>query len=234
MIRVSAGPLEDLMFPTLFATLTLLVLYWFPIRRWMNQWGATSSDIARVMAGDSLLADHTYSGTMAVIVNAKPEQIWPWLVQIGYQRGGLYSYDWLDCVFGYLDRPSADRVLPEFQHLAVGDKIPLGRGPSWPVAVVEPNRALVLDMRNIDGLDWVWQFGLYPVDETRTRLVSRSRVRAHAAWARLLTHAIEPAGFLMTRRMLLGLKQRADALTKTGETLERDNVPPRVARTREV
>jgi hypothetical protein len=133
-------------------------------------------------------------------------------VQIGYQRGGLYSYDWLDCLFGYLDRPSATRILPEFQHLAVGDAIPLGRGPSWPVAAIEPCRALVLDMRNMDGFDWVWQFGLDRVDEKRARLVSRSRVRAHGVWARLFTYAIEPAGFLMTRRMLLGLKQRAEAL----------------------
>jgi hypothetical protein len=164
------------------------------------------------MAGDSLLVDRTYSGTMAVGVDAPPEDIWPWLVQIGYQRGGLYSYDWLDQLFGYLDRPSATRILPEFQHLAVGDEIPLGRGPSWPVAVVEPGRALVLDMRNLGGFDWVWQFGLFPVDETRTRLVSRSRVRTQTVWARLLTYAIEPAGFFMTRRMLLGIKERAEAL----------------------
>jgi hypothetical protein len=203
------------MFLTLLAILIFVALYWFPIRRRMNQWGATPSDLARVMAGDSLLPGQTYSGTTAVTVNAAPEDIWPWLVQIGYQRGGLYSYDWLDRLFGYLDRPSATRILPEFQHLAVGDRIPLGRGPSWPVGVVEPNRALVLDMRNMGGLDWVWQFGLYPIDDTRTRLVSRSRVRARAVWARLLTHAIEPAGFLMTRRMLLGLKERAEALRAT-------------------
>jgi hypothetical protein len=196
----------------LLVILTFAALYWFPIRRWMNQWGATQADLARVMAGDGLLPDHTYSGTTAVIVQARAEHIWPWLVQIGYRRGGLYSYDWLDRLVGYLDRPSATRILPEFQHLAVGDHIPLGRGPNWPVAVVEPNRALVLDMRNLGGLDWVWQFGLYPIDETRTRLVSRSRVRARALWARLLTHAIEPAGFLMTRRMLLGLKQRSEGL----------------------
>jgi hypothetical protein len=185
----------------------------------MNQWGASRPDLDRVMAGDGLLPHWTYSGTTAVTVNAPPEHIWPWLVQIGYQRGGLYSYDWLDRLFGYLDRPSATRILPEFQHLAVGDHIPLGRGPSWPVAFVEPNRALVLDMRKMGGLDWVWQFGLYPIDETRTRLVSRSRVRAHAAWARLLTHAIEPAGFLMTRRMLRGLQERAEAwrAANTGE-----------------
>ena len=201
--------------PTLFVLFTLSMVYWFPIRRWMNRWGATPADLACEMAGDSLLGGQTYSGTMAVIVNAKPEQIWPWLVQIGYRRGGLYSYDWLDRLFGYLDQPSATRVLPEFQHLSVGDTIPVGRGPNWPVAVVEPNRALVLDMRNMGGLDWVWQFGLYPVDETRTRLVSRSRVRTQPVWARLFTYVIEPAGFLMTRRMLLGIKQRAEALAAT-------------------
>ena len=178
----------------------------------MSRWGSTPSDLTRVMIGDSLLVDPTYSGTTAVTVNAPPEDIWPWLVQIGYQRGGLYSYDWLDRLFGYLDRPSATRILPEFQHLAVGDKIPLGRGPSWPVAVIEPGRALVLDMRNLGGIDWIWQFCLYTVDEKRTRLVSRSCVRTQTVWARLLTYVIEPAGFLMTRRMLLGLKRRAEGL----------------------
>ena len=214
------------MLPTVLVILTLAALYWLPIRRRMNQWGTAASDLAREMAGDGLLADPTYSGTMTVIVNARPEHIWPWLVQIGYQRGGLYSYDWLDRLFGYLDRPSATRILPEFQHLASGDLIPLGRGPSWPVAVVEPNRALVLDMRHMGGLDWVWQFGLYPVDETRTRLVSRSCVRAQAMWARLLTHVIEPAGFVMTRRMLLGLKQRAEALRAASDRGTRTNQRP--------
>ena len=200
------------MVPTLFALLAVAVLYWFPIRRWMNHWGATPADRARVMAGDSLLPDPTYSGTTAITVNAAPEHIWPWLVQIGYRRGGLYSYDWLDRLFGYLDRPSATRILPEFQNLAVGDTIPMGQGPSWPVAIVEPRRALVLDMRNLGSLDWVWQFGLYALDESRTQLVSRSSVRPLNLWARLLTHVIEPAGFVMTRRMLLGIKQRAEEL----------------------
>jgi hypothetical protein len=109
-------------------------------------------------------------------------------------------------------------VLPEFQHLAVGDAIPLPRGPQWPVAVIEPRRALVLDMRNMDGFDWVWQFGLYPVDENRTRLVSRSHVRPLSVWATLFSACvIEPAGFFMTRRMLLGLKQRAEGLAAAAQ-----------------
>ena len=200
------------MLPILVAIFAFAALYWFPIRRWMNRWGATPSDVTRVMPGDALLVEPTYSGTLAVMVNAAPEHIWPWLVQIGYRRGGLYSYDWLDRLFGFLDRPSASRILPEFQNLAVGDRIPLGRGPSWPVAAIEPNRALVLDMRNLGAFDWIWQFGLYTLDQNRTRLVSRSAVRTRSIWARLATYAIEPAGFLMTRRMLLGLKQRAEAL----------------------
>ena len=200
------------MLATLFVILTFSALYWFPVRRWMSRWGANQSDLARVMAGDALLVNPTYSGTMAVIINAAPEHVWPWLVQIGYRRGGLYSYDWLDRLFGFLDRPSAIRILPEFQNLAVGDRIPMGQGPSWPVAAIEPNRALVLDMRNMGGFDWVWQFGLYTVDENRTQLVSRSCVRTRSVWARLATYVIEPAGFIMTRRMLLGLKQRAEGL----------------------
>jgi len=214
------------MLPTLLVIVTGLLLYWFPMRRWMSRWGTTPSDLTRVMAGDSLLVNPTYSGMMAVIVNAAPEHIWPWLVQIGYKRGGLYSYDWLDRLFAYLDRPSASRILPEFQNLAVGDEIPVGRGPSWPVATIEPNRALVLDMRNLGGFDWVWQFGLYTVDENRTQLVSRSSVCTRSVWARLATYAIEPAGFLMTRRMLLGLKQRAEALRAANRGESRANQRP--------
>ena len=205
------------MAPLLLAILGLALLYWFPTRRWMNSWGTTSSDLARTMAGDALLPEYTYSGTSAITIDARPEHVWPWLVQIGYQRGGLYSYDWLDRLFGYLDRPSVTRVLPEFQHLTVGDTIPMGTGPSWPVAVVEPNHALVLDMRNVGGpVEWVWQFGLYPAGDDQTRFVSRSRVRAKSIFGRLMTHCIEPAGFIMTRRMLLGLKERSEALRAAG------------------
>jgi len=201
------------MVTALVIALACAVVYWFPIRRWMGRWGLTSSDLTRVMAGDDLIANPAFTYMMGVTINAHPEHIWPWLVQMGYQRGGLYSYDWLDRLFGFLDRPSATRILPEFQHLAVGDRIPLGRGPHWPVAAIEPCRALVLDMRNQVGFDWVWQFGVYTIDEKRTRLVSRSQVRPHNVGALLFSLlAIEPSGFFMTRRMLLGLKQRAEAL----------------------
>jgi hypothetical protein len=196
----------------LFGVLALVALYWFPMRRWFVHWGATASDLTRLMPGDAAAIDPSYSATMAVTIGARPEHIWPWLVQMGYQRGGLYSYDWLDRLFGYLDRPSAETILPEFQRLAVGDEIPIGRGQGFPVTAIEPYRALVLSGTG-DGFAWVWQFGLYPLDERRTRLVSRNLVRVPrtlGSW--LFMRVIEPAACLMTRRMLLGLKQRAEAL----------------------
>ena len=113
----------------------------------------------------------------AVTVNAPPEDIWPWLVQIGYQRGGLYSYDWLDRLFGFLDRPSATRILPEFQQLAVGDTVPWGStGTELTVEVLEPLRALALSYEG-RGFVWVWQFGLYPLDRA-TNTFRHARHRA--------------------------------------------------------
>ena len=189
-----------------------LVVFWFPIRRWFLRWGATSADLSRVMPGDAAIGEPTYSATLAVTINSRPEHIWPWLLQMGYRRGGLYSYDWLDRLFGYLDRPSATQVLPEFQGLAVGDEIPIGRGGGFPVSAIEPCRALVLGGKG-DGFQWVWQFGLYPLDELRTRLVSRNSVQTPVTFGSwVFMRMIEPAAFLMTRRMLLGIKARAEAL----------------------
>lgn len=204
---------------TLPVTAALAAVYWFPVRRWFGRWGTTSAELARVMPGDAVIANPTHSATHAVTVDASPEDIWPWLVQMGYQRGGLYSYDWLDRLFGFLDRPSADRIVPEFQHLAVGDKVRLGPREELTVTALEPCRALVLSYSGHD-FEWVWQFALYPIDENRTRLVSRGTERYAGPGARLFMRVMEPAAFIMTRRMLLGLKQRAEAL-KTARAGER-------------
>ena len=200
------------MVPTLLVVVGLALLYWFPIRRWYLRWGATPVDRRRAMIGDATVACPTYTSTLGVAVAAPPEDIWPWLVQMGYRRGGLYSYDWLDRLFGYLDRPSADRIIPAFQHLKAGDEIPIGRGQGFPVTALDPNRALVLSGKGGD-FEWVWQFGLYRIDDKHTRLVSRNSVktpRTIGSW--LFMRVIEPAAFLMTRRMLIGIKARAEAL----------------------
>jgi hypothetical protein len=170
------------------------------------------------MPGDALSPNATEMSMQAVTVEAGPEDIWPWLVQIGYQRGGLYSYDWLDRLFGFLDRPSATHILPEFQQLAVGDKIPWGRTDTeLTVGVLEPLRALALSYQ-ARGFVWVWQFGLYPLDGQRTRFVTRGteRVPKNPVWW-LGMRITEPAAFIMTRRMLLGVKERAEALRASRE-----------------
>ncbi len=166
-----------------------------------------------MMPGDALIPSPTEMSMQAVTVNAPPEDIWPWLVQMGTGRGGLYSYDWLDRLFGFLDRPSATRILPEFQRLAVGDRIPWGRaGTELTVGVLEPPRALALSYQ-VRGFAWVWQFGLYRVDEQHTRFVTRGteRVPNTPVWW-LGMRIMEPAAFIMTRRFMLSVKERAEAL----------------------
>lgn len=200
-----------------FGLLGLALAYWYPVRRWYRHWGATDAEIERPMPGDADVSGAAYETTLAITIDAPPHAIWPWLLQMGYRRGGLYSYDWLDRAFGYLDAPSAERILPEFQQLQVGDVVPVGRGGGFPVRIVDPCRALVLGGES-DGMLWFWQFGLYPIDSRQTRLVSRNQatLRRTVGWA-LFMCLLEPAAFIMTRRMLLGLKRRAEAVTAAGE-----------------
>ena len=167
------------------------------------------------MLGDRHVALPSYEATLGVTIDTAPAAIWPWLMQMGYRRGGLYSYDWLDRLFGYLDAPSAERILPEWQLLAVGDEIPIGRGGGFPVKAIEPYRSLVLGGHAPD-VDWSWEFALAPVGTERTRLISRNRVRIAGRIRRPVTlFIIEPAAFLMTRKMLLGIKRRAEGMART-------------------
>jgi len=164
------------------------------------------------MPGDRYVTLPSYETTLGVTINTAPAAIWPWLMQLGYRRGGLYSYDWLDRLFGYLDAPSAERVLPEWQRLAVGDEIPIGRGGGFPVKAIEPFRSLVLGGYRED-VEWSWEFAVVPMGIGRTRLISRNRVwipRSILSWFMMLF--IEPAAFLMTRKLLLGIKRRAETM----------------------
>ena len=164
------------------------------------------------MLGDKEVTLPSYQATLGVTIYAAPAAIWPWLMQMGYRRGGLYSYDWLDCLFGYLDAPSADRILPEWQLLAVGDEIPIGRGNGFPVKAIEPFRSLVLGGYARD-VEWSWEFQLTPQADGSTRLVSRNRVWVrHTLQSTLTMLVMQPAAFLMTRKMLLGIKRRAESM----------------------
>jgi hypothetical protein len=193
----------------------LAVAYRALLRRRFLTWGATTEESTRPMPGDALLPDPDILATRAVTVCAPPEAVWPWLVQMGSGRGGAYTYDWIENLFG-LGMHSADEVLPQFQQLAVGDVLPLGpSGPGMRVEELVPER--VLAWRSEDG-DWVWIFGLYPEDGV-TRLVSRNRISTRDASpaARLFgVLVVEPGSLVMERKMLLGIKERAERLARSG------------------
>ncbi|MGK8557461.1 SRPBCC family protein [Nocardia gipuzkoensis] len=184
-------------------------------------WGASAAEVKRGMPGDELLPAPDIVATRAITIAAAPEQIWPWLVQIGPGRGGAYTYDWIENLLG-LDMHSAETILPQFQDRTVGDSFAVGpRGPQMRVAVCEPARALVFASE--DG-NWVWAFGLYP-DHTGTRLVSRNRIATPDASgvSRLAYQLImEPGSLIMERQMLRGIKRRVENYPQaTAETATR-------------
>jgi hypothetical protein len=182
-------------------------------------WGASRSEACRPMPGDELLPEPDMLTTRAVGVTAPPAAIWPWLVQMGTGRGGAYTYDWIENLFG-LDMHSADEILPQFQDLRVGDVLPMGReGPGMRVAVLEPERTLAFQS---EDHAWVWIFGLYAW-AGGTRLVSRNRIRAARPMlglpmlGRLVNSLVmEPGSLIMERKMLLGIKERAERTAVPG------------------
>jgi len=197
---------------TIAAGVGLIVVYLARGRERQRRWGATLEEVVHGMPGDDIVLDPSYVTTRAVTVNARPEEIYPWLVQMGFRRGGLYSYDFLGRVFGVLDALSTQEILPEFQHLAVGDVIPAGRGGEFPVCELRPNEAFVL---GDSEAGWSWSTCLYPIDTEHTRLVTRNRgaITGHVKW-RAFFFLFDIAAFVMVRRWLIVLKQRAEMLAK--------------------
>ena len=187
--------------------LVLLAAYFLLLRRRILQWGATDAEASARMPGDELLEDADGVATRAVTIDAPPSAVWPWLAQMGPSpRGGAYTYDWIENLLG-LNMHSVDRVLPEYQHPAVGDIIGLGPNPMR-VERVEPDH--VLAWRSADG-NWVWTFIIEPRDGG-SRLISRNRFRLPSLGARLGMLPMEPASLVMERKMLRGIKARAEAL----------------------
>ena len=177
-------------------------------------WGATKAEAKRPMPGDDEVKRPMSVSTNAVSIRARAADIWPWLIQMGYHRGGMYSYDRIDRLLGILDAPSANRIIPEFQHLEVGDVIPMGKPPSWPVKAIEPNRLLLIVISE-QGVEVTWCFMLDEIDDKETRLVLRIRSSLTMTPMLLLSFPIMYFGqFLMIRKMLLGIKQRSEANKK--------------------
>jgi hypothetical protein len=160
------------------------------------------------MPGDDLVGDPSFNATRAITIDAPPDDVWPWLVQVGYGRAGFYSYD----LFDNAARPSATRIIPEYQSPTVGDWVPMARkvtpATAFEIAAFEPGRWLLWQKP-----DSTWAWVLQPLPDGRTRLLTR--LKARYEWrsplsALLSVVLLEFGDFPMMRKMLRGLKARAE------------------------
>ena len=200
------------------------------VRRATHGWGATDAERRELLPGDELVADPAIVATRAVTIDAPAGEVWSWLVQIGQDRGGMYSYDALENLLG-LNIHSTDEIRPEWQSLAVGDRIvlvPAGwarqkAGYALPVVRLDPSSTLVLRQSPPEHpWDAVWSFHLRTLADGRTRLISRSRSRRRhgirGSSDVALDALMDPVTWFMTRKMLLGIKQRAERRGAPAET----------------
>jgi hypothetical protein len=225
------------LFRPIVGAISALTYYTLAVRPWLLRWGATSEEASTPLPGDGLVPEAAYTTTRAVTVRASAESIWPWLVQLGQARAGFYTYDRLEQIVGAAIR-SAECIVPEFQHLAVGDTVLLSPVGGPKVAILAPGRALVLsqtmDLRTARSIppapatrwamDWTWTFALRPLPDGATRLLVRTRAdyRPHAVLAPVVRLLLEPIHFVMERGMLMGIKRRAEHAAMVPATIAGD------------
>ncbi len=173
------------------------------------RWGASDEEVARAMPGDEVQPQPVFNATRAITIQARPEQIWPWLIQIGYRRAGWYGYDWIDND----GVESADRIVPQLQHMQVGDPVPIWWGNNFRVAAVEPNRYLVWVSRSGSGHD-SWALALYPVDASHTRLIWRMRDAPYLWTSPYIVPQLfsDLSDLIAVRQNMLGIKERAEGV----------------------
>ncbi|MCP4139601.1 MAG: hypothetical protein GY755_04820 [Chloroflexi bacterium] len=187
----------------------LVVLYLKTIRPWQLHWGARNEEINRSIPGDDIVSNASFNATRAVTINAPPENIYPWIVQMGLSRAGWYSYDLLD----NLARKSAESILPEFQKIEIGDLIPMspdGKQGIWVKEFRENKWMLWWD--KIGDTSWVWE--IYPDGNNRCRLVTRVRMKYRwLSFSAIFNLIIEFFDFPMMRKCMLGIKKRAESIS---------------------
>ena len=186
------------------------LVYFRFLRDWHLHWGATPAEARGEVAGDDLMPHPDIVATRAVEIDAPPSAVWPWLVQMGPGRGGAYTYDWIERRLG-IDIRNTDRIVPEFQGLKVGDEIPMP-GYAMRVERLDPERAMVVRSTNHA---WVWSFELRPAGG-HTRLISRNRFDTAALPVKdkLAYPLVEPGSWVMERKMLRTIKERAERLAR--------------------
>lgn len=197
------------------------------LRGWRMSWGSTTKEIRQPLPGDEMSPHPKFVATRGITIHAPAEQVWQWVAQLGCKRGGWYSYDLLDNG----GAPSVDRIVLEWQSLKVGDALPMTPDGkmSMPIRQIEPGRAIVMggtldpktgkdadihDPNLREYFSWVITYALDPLDAKTTRLVGRNR----ADWNPSLMNRIafglfvEAISFVMERKMMLGIKARAEKI----------------------
>jgi hypothetical protein len=216
LLAVSLGLSPGLAISLVLAA-SIVVTYVRLIGPRLGRWGATDEEVARPMPGDDLFPGAP-TATRAITIDARPHDIWPWLVQLGYGRAGWYSYDWIDN-----DRkPSAERIVPEFQRLEPGDEILMIPGMGFSVREVETNHFIL----STSGDTGTWCMELVPGDGARTRLISRWRDswRARVTLANIFWIAItDPGSWFMEQKMLRGIKRRVEARVTKDDSPSHDS-----------
>jgi hypothetical protein len=184
------------------------------VRRWQLRWGATDQESDGSLPGDDLIANPDLTATRAITVPVAAEQVWPWIAQLGQGRGGFYSYDALENLVG-CHIHSADQIVPQWQTITIGDQVKLHPEVGLDVAVVEQGRALVLrggvPLGTVPApYDFTWTFVLRERSDGTTRLLVRERYGYTQRWAPLLVEPVAVVAFVMTQRMLRGIRDRAE------------------------
>ena len=200
------------------ATGAAVAAYRLAIRPWHSHWGATEEEAQRVLPGNEEVQHPFLCVTRAITIQAPPEAVWPWLAQMGgYTRAGWYAYDWIDNA----GRPSARRILPKLQHLAVGDVMPTSPdGSGFRVQSMEEGRSLVLVLQE-PRAHICTAFVLDACDEGQTRFITRLRAWFKPGWRETLYYILfEPGDFIMMRKMLLSIKQRSESTFQAGKLKE--------------
>lgn len=209
--------------------------YHFVLRPRILRRGARVDEVSRILPGDEITPPEPFRSTMATTIKARPEAIWPWLLQVGWSRGAFYSYNKIEKLFG-MDLHNADQIHPEWQDLKVGDTMWMSHPrlkylfPETKVNSIDPNRALVFAIYSPEGTQGppsgAWSFILDPVDDKSTRLISRLQVSTPSLIGKLIFYGfMEPAHFIMQQGMFNGLKRRLSGDGENPGGLQKSSIP---------
>jgi hypothetical protein len=192
-------------------------LYYALLRKPVLTWGATEAEASSPLPGDDLIASADLASTRAITVRVAAAQVWPWIAQLGQGRAGFYSYDLLENLVG-CDIHSADRIAPEWQDVTVGSEVRLAPKVALTVVALEPGRALVLRggipiCKTAPPYDFTWAFALRDQPDGTTRLLVRERYQYLRSWTCLLVEPVEAVSFVMSHKMLRGIRERAERVS---------------------